>query len=363
MRSGDLQRESGETALVVQTSFLGDVVLTTPLLARLAKDGPVDVITTPAGGALLAGNPAIRRVLTWDKRGSARGPAGLLRIAREARAPDRGAIAYCVQGSVRTAALALAAGYRTRIGFDTSAGRWLYTHRVPYRADRHHAERILRLLVGDEPVADASGADASGADAPVRPRLYPREAERAAVDALLRAASATAGTPLLALAPGSIWATKRWPYFPELARRLAGGHRIVVIGSEADAPLAREIGAAVGSEIIDATGRLSLLASAELIRRATLLVTNDSAPQHLASAMGTPTLTVYGPTVPGFGFGPLAPGSAVIGHESLACRPCHPHGPAQCPLGHWRCMRDLTVDAVAARATRLPAHAGPDESP
>jgi heptosyltransferase-2 len=87
-----------------------------------------------------------------------------------------------------------------------------------------------------------------------------------------------------------------------------------------------------------------------LIRRAALLVTNDSLPQHLASAMGTRTLTIFGPTIPGFGFGPLAPGSASIGHATLSCRPCHPHGPPACPLLHHLCMRDLAESAVLARA-------------
>jgi heptosyltransferase-2 len=98
---------------------------------------------------------------------------------------------------------------------------------------------------------------------------------------------------------------------------------------------------------------LSLLASAELIGRSALLVTNDSAPLHLASAMNTPTIAVFGPTVPEFGFGPLAEQSMVVGHTSLACRPCDRHGPQRCPLGHWRCMREIMPDAVAALARSL----------
>ncbi|HWP02128.1 MAG TPA: hypothetical protein VNL96_01585, partial [Gemmatimonadaceae bacterium] len=66
------------------------------------------------------------------------------------------------------------------------------------------------------------------------------------------------------------------------------------------------------------------------------------------SAMGTPTVTIFGPTAPEFGFGPLAPGSRALGHPSLSCRPCHHHGPRRCPLGHWRCMRELEPDAVLA---------------
>jgi heptosyltransferase-2 len=107
---------------------------------------------------------------------------------------------------------------------------------------------------------------------------------------------------------------------------------------------------AAAPNAIDTTGQLGLLASAELIRRAALLVTNDSLPQHLASAMGTRTVTIFGPTVPGFGFGPLAPGSGSIGHAGLTCRPCHQHGPPSCPLLHHLCMRDLAEAAVLARA-------------
>ena len=353
---------AGPGAVVVQTSYLGDVVLTTPLIAALAARGPVDVITTPAAAPLLANNPAVRHVHVYDKRGADRGPGGLLRFARRVRGVWRAegrrpATAYMAQGSLRSAALALALGVPARVGFATSGGRALYTRRVAYHAGRHHAERLLDLADPGPP-----------AHAPARPRLYPGAAEVAAVDSLLAEASASAGTPpggrLVALAPGSVWATKRWPYYAELAALLARADpslRIAVVGSAAEAAHAATIVTAAGAgRAIDATGRLSLLASAELIRRAAVLVTNDSAPQHLASAVGTPTVTVFGPTVPEFGFGPLAPGSATAGHEALACRPCDSHGPQACPLGHWRCMRELTADAIAEivlDARRAAAHA------
>lgn len=296
---------------------------------------------TPGSAPLLANNPAIRRVIVWDKRGRDHGARGLRRMAEVVRAPDRHAIAYCVQGSWRSAALAVLAGYRSRAGFDTSAGRWLYTQRVRHRADWHHARRLLSL----------AGREVDAGTSP-RPRLYPANAERLAVDDVLRKGP-NDDRPLVALAPGSIWGTKRWPYFPALAAQLIERYRVTVIGSADDAGLAQEIRAATSDRVVDATGRLPLLASAELIGRCALLVTNDSAPQHLASAMGTPTLTVFGPTVPSFGFGPLAPRAAVVEHPTLPCRPCHPHGPSTCPLGHWRCMRELDVTGVLALATRL----------
>lgn len=330
------------TSLVIQTSFLGDTVLTTPLLSQLANRGPVDVVTTPAAAALLANHPAVRSLIPYDKRGTDRGLLGLWRLSRRLR-EARYDVALLAQGSWRSAALARLAGIPARIGFTTSAGRLLYSKRVPYRDDLHHAARLLML-------ARPNGREPSPEE--LRPSLAPGERERADVDRLLAAAGVRAGERLVALAPGSVWATKRWPYYPELAQLLATQFRVVVIGSAADSDLAHAIVLGVPGAV-NATGQLSLLASAELLRRAAVVVTNDSAPLHLASAVGTPTLAIFGPTVPEFGFGPLAPRRAVAGHEALACRPCDRHGPRRCPLGHFKCMRELTPAAMAERVRAL----------
>lgn len=330
------------TSLVIQTSFLGDVVLTTPLLAQLANRGPVDVVTTPAAAPLLANHPAIRAVVLYDKRGADRGLLGLWRLARRLRA-SRYDVAFLAQGSWRSAALALLAGIPSRLGFATSAGRLLYSKRVPYRDDLHHAARLLML-------ARPNGREPTPAE--LRPSLAPGAAEREMVDTFLRWNEVGAGERLVALAPGSVWGTKRWPYYPELAQALDGDARVIIVGSDADVPLAAAIVAA-SPRAIDATGQLPLLASAELIGRCAVLVTNDSAPMHLASAMGTPTVALFGPTVPEFGFGPLAPRASVVGHDALPCRPCDRHGPARCPLGHHDCMRALPPALVAERARAL----------
>jgi heptosyltransferase-2 len=336
---------------VVQTSFLGDVVLTTPLIETLARRGPVDVVVRPDAAAILRGHPAVRTLVVYDKRGADRGTGGLLRVAARIRrlaGPDgaagwraRDRVAYMAQGSPRSAALAWLAGCGTRVGFDTSRqARPLYTRVVAYDPSRHHAARLWSL---------AAAAEDAGAEAPA-PRLVPGGDDAAAVDALLAAVDA----PVVAVAPGSVWATKRWPHYPALAAALAETHAVIVVGGAGDRELAAAIVAACPpGRALDATGRLSLLGSAELLRRAALLVTNDSAPQHLASAVGTPALTIFGPTVPEFGFGPLAPGSATAGVTDLACRPCDPHGPARCPLGHWRCMREQSGAAIAARARAM----------
>ncbi len=344
---------TGRGSLVIQTSFLGDAILTTPLLTELAARGPVDVVTTPAAAAVLANHPAIRSLIVYDKRRGARGIAGLWRTARALRGryrvPSGGTrrgdampIAYLAQGSLRSGLLALLAGCSERVGFSTSTGRPLYTRTVPYRRDRHHAARLRDL--------GALSGDAESTSGTIRPRLYPSSADARAVDELLAAAS-HAGQPLIALAPGSAWGAKRWPFYPTLAAALSAAGQVVVIGGPEDRPLAAEMADAVtrqGHSLIDATGRLSLLGAAELIGRCTVIVCNDSAPQHLASAMGTPTVAIFGPTSPDFGFGPLAPRHVVAGIEGLDCRPCDAHGPQRCPLGHWRCMREITPAAVQA---------------
>src|SRR6266550_266724 len=332
-------------ALVIQTSFLGDVILTTPLIAELGSRGPVDVLATPLGATALANNPDIRTLIPYDKRGTYGAAQGLWHTIKELRTRRPYDATYLAQGSFRSGLLAILTGAKERIGFASSTGRVLYTRQVDYRPDRHHAERLWSLAMSD--CADPPTRDQ------IRPRLYPSDHDRRTIDLLLRKTGSTE-EPFVALAPGSAWGTKRWPYYVELAKRLADDFRIAIIGSKADAEVASQIIDALRpAAVINGVGTLPLLASAELIGRAQAIVTNDSAPQHLASAMGTPTLTIFGPTVPEFGFGPLAERNTVAGNSSLSCRPCDRHGPQRCPLGHWRCMRELTPDYISSLLTEV----------
>lgn len=320
------------TSLVVQTAFLGDVVLTTPLLAALAAEhGPVDVVTTPGAAALLETHPAVRRVIPYDKRGRDRGLRGLVRLAR-ALAAERYDAAYLPHRSLRTAALAWLARVPKRVGFD-DGWRWLYTEARRRPRDAHEVDRLLALV------------DAAPVDTAATVHLTP--ADRQAAEDFLCAHAIAA--PFVALAPGSIWGSKRWPYYPELAARLAARAAVVVVGGPEDAGLAGDVVEAVarvGGRGVSACGRLTLRQAADLIRRALVLVTNDSAPLHLAQAVATPTVAIFGSTVPAFGFAPRQPRDAVVELAGLACRPCSAHGPETCPLGHHRCMKSLSVEDV-----------------
>jgi len=328
------QHKNVQRGLVIQTAFPGDVILTTPLIRRAAErlGAPVDVVTIPIAADVLANNPSIRDVIVYDKKGTESGLGAAWRLARRLRA-RRYHTAFLAQASYRTALLAWGARIPRRVGFRTSKAAWLYTHVVFPLGEVHQIERLLAL--------------ADGAPDRREPEIFPSAGDRDAVDALL--AEAGIRSPFVALAPGSAWGTKRWPHYPELARALAGDVPLAIAGGTGDRADARAIRTALGNlPVADGAGRLTLLQSGELIRRAAVLVANDSAPVHLASATRTPTVEIYGPTVPQFGFAARALYSRIVEPDPLPCRPCHHHGPAVCPLVHHKCMRDTPVGAVLA---------------
>lgn len=322
------------TSLVIQTAFLGDVLLTTPLLAALAeRHGALDVVTTPPAAPLLETHPAVRRVLPYDKRGADRGVGGLRRLARRLRA-ERYDTAYLPHRSLRSALLARLAGIRRRVGY-REGWRMLYTEVRSRPAGAHEIDRLLAL---------ADGATHHQ----TRPSLQLTATDVAAAEALRRETGIAA--PFAALAPGSIWGSKRWPHYAALARRLTASMPVVLVGGPDDAELgeaiARGVREASAAPVANAAGSLTLRQSAALIAQASVLVTNDSAPLHLAQAVGTPTVAIFGPTVPAFGFGPRGPRDVALGVDALACRPCSAHGPAVCPLRHHLCMQSLAVEDV-----------------
>lgn len=330
--------------LVVQTAFLGDIVLTTPLLVelkRLDPSGHVTVLTTPLGRAILDGHPAVDVVVTHDKKGADRGPLGVLRAARALRR-ERCDAAIAAQRSSRTGLLVRASGAARRIGFEGAAGRFAYTDRVPWDGARHAVYRYLAL-------AGPLGGDAERADP--TPVLAVRRTAHEKVEALLAGAGIGSSDAILAIAPGSIWGTKRWmpEGFAEVARAAASlGLTPVLIGAPDEAHLCREIAARAGSGTLVLAGTTGPADLVALLARARALVVNDSGPGHVASAVGTPVVAVFGPTVPAFGYTPFGERNRIVEHESMPCRPCDRHGPQVCPLGHHRCMTEIPSARVLA---------------
>lgn len=336
---------------VVQTAFAGDVILTLPLIQLLHERYPgaeLTAVTIPAAAELLAGHPAVARVLPYDKRGSDGGIRGFLRMAARLRAAGCD-VAVIPHRSLRSALLAFMARIPRRIGFDRSAGRFMLTDCVRYAAADHEIARNLAL-------AGPLGIRPEGI---TLPRLYPSEADVRSVDAFLRGGQAGPDDARVAVAPGSVWATKRWPEenFAALIRLLLGRNmRVVLIGGAEDRELCARLARGAGSAAVaDAAGRFSLTGSAALIARCRGLVSNDSAPVHIAVAMGVPVVALFGPTHPRFGFAPAGPGDAVVDVDGLACRPCSIHGGNRCPTGTFDCMRRISAARVMEALFSRPA--------
>jgi heptosyltransferase-2 len=162
--------------------------------------------------------------------------------------------------------------------------------------------------------------------------------------------------PLLAVAPGARWATKRWPVerFAAAAQALAQARQaaVVVLGSAEDRALAQELCQRLSVPVLNSTGKLSLMHTAALLQQCHLLLSNDSGLMHMATALRVPVVAIFGPTVQEFGFYPFKASAQVVS-AALACRPCSTKGSTRCPRGHHQCMRQVTVAHVLAAASKL----------
>jgi len=326
--------------LVIQTAFAGDVVLSLPL-AQACKGAYPDVeihyLVTPETAVLLKNHPCIDRILTIDKRGSEADPVSLFQWMRKLR-KEAYDLALVPHRSIRSALLVRFAGIPIRIGFDKSAGAFMFTDVVHYTQDIHEIERNLLLI---EQIGWQGKVTA--------PELYPGPDEENAINSFLIEKSIDDKQPLLAMAPGSLWATKRWlpEKFAHVAQKLWTKWSIptILIGGKKDVSLSIEISNKAGEGVYNAVGRFSLLASAEMIRRCQAILTNDSAPLHLSVAVNTAVVAIFGPTIPEFGFAPFGNGHMVI-RADIECSPCAIHGSKKCPKGHFLCMHSISEQTI-----------------
>ncbi len=348
--------------LIAQTSFLGDVVLSTPVCAAVRRQYPATHVTMwvrPEAAGVLDSHPHVDAVLTDDKRGRERG-LGSLRVLRKLR-DGRFDIVLALHKSLRTAWLVAAAGIPRRIGFRQSAGWFLYHRCVNRDPARHDVERNLSIVAGLDMDPDAIVT---------RPFVACAPAAALRLQAVLRAHGAVAETRLIGIAPGSAWATKRWTVegyaalLGALQREL--GATPVLLGAPGDGPYAEAIQRAAGGIGVNLVGQTDLGLLIAAIDQCAALVTNDSAPMHIAVARGTPVVAIFGPTTPAQGYGPYTDRAVVVQRE-LSCRPCSRHGGAHCPLGTHACMKEISHRDVqravsdllrrcAGEAPRVAAH-------
>lgn len=318
---------------VIQTAFIGDVVLALPLFESARRSSPgttVAAVVRKGCENILGNNPYIDELIVWDKHGKDRGLPGILRVSKQlstlgvetALVPHR---------SLRTGLMAFLSGAKERIGFSHGGGSIFHTRRIPWRLGIHEVERNLEL-------ARAAGWVADG----LRPAIFPDDADRAKVDSIM------GGTDrFCVLAPGSVWETKMWPEESYIAVGSYYSHkglRVAVSGGPDDRELCARVTAGI-PRAIDASGLLTLRQSAELYRRSEFVLTGDTAPQHIAAAMDARVFAIFGPTVREFGFWPYTSKGVLI-EENLSCRPCGVHGHKTCPNRTHLCMRRITDSAV-----------------
>jgi heptosyltransferase-2 len=346
---------STPATLLIQTAFIGDVILATALVEYLARHepaAPLDVLVRRGNEGLLAGNPHVRQVLVWDKKH--RKYPNLLRLLRQIRQAEYGRV-VTLQRFASTGFLTAFSGAPERIGFAENPFSRFFTQRVPHIIGdgTHEVTRNLRLVKSDELKVKSSSEESTlnsqlltlnSFHSP--PRLYPTPADEAAA-----APYATVGE-YICIAPTSVWFTKQYPEekWLELLAALPPELPVYLLGGPPDTAACERLAQAANRlRLVNLSGKLSLLASAALMRGAVLNYVNDSAPMHLCSAVDAPVCAVFCSTVPAFGFGPLSTFSRVVEHPGpLACRPCGLHGHARCPLGHFRCAREIDTAQLLA---------------
>ena len=345
--------------LVVQTAFLGDVVLTTPLLRELRRVLPAAelcVLTTELGAQLLQGLPYHDRVLTYDKRWNRNGLRSYGRLLG-ALHRTRFDAAIAAHRSFRTGLLLLCSGATLRLGFKGAPGAWAYDRRIAWDPAKHAVERYLDLSVplGGDPDL-ASG----------QPELAVEPAARRRVERLLRSARVDPDRKLLCIAPGSIWPTKRWPaagYAKVVDAASSRGLVPLLIGSADDRGLCLEVARLASSPVAMLAGRTTISELLALLERSRALVGNDSGPAHIASAVGTPVVSIFGSTVPEQGYTAYGSQTWIVEQGDLDCRPCGRHGLRRCPLDHFRCMREVGAEEVLGQVDELLRSGGVEAEP
>ena len=320
--------------LVIHTAFIGDIALSTPFMRALSDTYPganLYYLTTPAGAALLQNNPLIKEVVVFDKKGKDKGLKGFFKTVKLLRKYKLNKV-FILHRYLRSSFLGYFSGAKERIGFDIASGSFLYTKKVKYRKDLHEIDRLLKFVDGEP--------------GKYKVEIYPSDVNAGNIDKIWQKYDIKE-QKIIAVAPGSKWFTKMWPreYFDDLLERLSGLDNVktVLVGGKED----KEIELKNENMAIDLRGETSLLDLAEILKRTDVLVTNDSSPIHIGSAFEKPFIAaIFGPTVKEFGFTPSNKKNTVIEIEGLECRPCGMHGHDKCPLGHFKCMREILPEKV-----------------
>lgn len=317
--------------LLIQTASIGDVVLASGLLESIQRKWPdarIDFLVKTGMESLFSEHPFLNDVLVWEKKEHKY--LNLFRLISHIRR-QKYELVINVQRFFSTGLICTLSGGQRIIGFKKNPLSRFFSRAVDHIIGEgiHEIDRNFELL------------KAIGTFEKQGPRLYPEAKDRLAVESFIQGDYITA-------APASLWFTKQFPeeMWVSFLKKVPAHLKIYLLGGKADDTLCSRILMELGEKsVINLAGKLSFLASAELMKQARMNYVNDSAPMHLASAVNATTTAIYCSTVPEFGFGPLAEKSTIIEtKKELDCRPCGLHGFKACPQGHFDCAR--TIDTL-----------------
>jgi heptosyltransferase-2 len=304
-----------EKVLVVQTSFLGDTVLTLPLLFEIKRRFPnskLSLLCTALGQELLSDHPAVDEIIVDEKKKTDRGWIGLWRKAKLLKSKGF-TMALCPHKSFRSGLLLFLARIPFRVGFAQSKSSFLFHVRVNRNAERHDVERTLSILEGLGWTEECDRA----LDLPIRAENREEVAHR------LRSLGVDTSKTLVGVHPGSVWATKRWSVegFARVIAMLKERYpcEILLFGGPEDAVVIAKVQDLCADGAVSLVDRIKLRELPAALSLCKVLVTNDSGPMHIAVAEGVPVIAIFCATTRSVS---ILTHQAIVLEKDLSCRPC-----------------------------------------
>ena len=332
--------------LVIQTAFLGDAILTLPMIQELKKknsESKLDVLAIPSTEIIFSSSPYVDDVIVIDKKAKHKSIKRLNNFIKELREKSYSKI-YSPHRSFRSAFITIRLGVKETYGFDNSSLKYAYKNIVKYNQTDHEVKRNLELI----------GENTKDRSWKILPEIIIDETEKEKVKDFISSNKIDAG--FIAVAPGSVWETKRYPkeYFSEVIKSLAAkNEQVFLIGGEHDKLLCDEIAYNLNDKAKNLAGEFSVTETIQLLRSAKLLITNDSAPTHMGMCADIPVLTIYCSTASGFGFYPYNNKSRYLSYDKLDCKPCGIHGYRECPVKSFDCGYKLIPEDILKEVDKM----------
>jgi heptosyltransferase II len=335
-----------EKILVIQTAFLGDAILTLPMIQKLDEMFPmseIDVLCIPSTKEIFSASPYLNEILVIDKKGKEKSVFALFNFAGELQERKYTRI-YSPHRSLRSSLIVMQTGVKETTGFDNSSFKHIYRNLVVYKSYHHEVQRNFDLI----------GYKYEGDEWRVLPEVKIPAASKEKVELFINK-NELDGT-FYTVAPGSVWETKKYPedYFVEVISFLRStGYPVILTGGKKEKELCERISARFENNVYSSAGKLSITETIFLLSKSMLLVSNDSAPVHMGMCADIPVLDLYCSTVPDFGFYPYNYKSSYLSYSELSCKPCGIHGYRECPLVHFDCAKKLYPSEVISKLKEM----------